>query len=84
MKDIECLEMQFELERELKVYDEHRSQVIENRFRRAIHEGIQILLTKEEFMEVPSKEREDWAMIPMEPPWFWARGPISGPIISGK
>lgn len=80
MTPYEHIEFQWGIEKRLNIYDKHKTEVIENRFARALHEGIQVFLTKEEFMSLDPKERQDWAMIPMEPPWFWARGPICGPV----
>lgn len=80
MISYEQVEFQWGIEKRLNIYDEHKIEVIENRFARALHEGIQVFLTKEEFMSLKPEERQDWAMIPMEPPWFWARGPICGPV----
>lgn len=80
MISLDDLEFQFTFERNLGVYSGHIAEVIEKRFARAKHEGIQVVLSREEFISLEKKTREDWAMIPMEPPWFWARGPICGPV----
>lgn len=80
MINLDDLEFQFIFEKNLDVYNAHQAEIIEGRFLRAKHEGIQVVLSKDEFMSLDRKTRQDWAMIPMEPPWFWARGPICGPV----
>ena len=59
-------------------FPRHHQKVIEGRFKRAVWEGIHVLLYEETFLKLDKKERQQWSMIPMKPFLYWARGPICG------
>lgn len=76
MKSIEDVEKLYIEQKHL--FTAHHCSVIEGRIKRAIWEGVHVVLTEETFLELPVEEREQWSMIPMKPFFYWARGPICG------
>lgn len=78
MKTVEEIEALWEKEKHL--WNPHHQNVVAGRIKRAIYEGIQVVLDEDEFHDLDEKERQDWACIPFNEFFYWARGPICGPV----